>query len=549
MLKAKNKMAKEIKFDIESRDALKRGVDALANAVKVTLGPKGRNVVIEKSFGAPHVTKDGVSVAKEIELEDRVENMGAQMVKEVASKTNDLAGDGTTTATVLAQAIVREGLKNVAAGANPMDLKRGIDKAVATVVDNLKSQSQEVGASNEKIKQVASVSANNDEAIGSLIAEAFGKVGKEGVITVEEAKGIDTTVDVVEGMQFDRGYQSPYFVTNPEKMVAELDNPYILLVEKKISSMKELLPVLEPVAQQGKSLLIISEEVEGEALATLVVNKLRGSLKIAAVKAPGFGDRRKAMLEDIAILTGGTVISEERGFTMENASIELLGRAEKVSIDKDNTTIVNGAGDEEQIKGRVNQIKAQMESTTSDYDREKLQERLAKLAGGVAVLYVGAASEVEMKEKKDRVDDALHATRAAVEEGIVAGGGVALVRAISSLENLSGTNQDEQTGIKIVKRAIEEPLRQIVANAGGEGSVIVAKVAEGKGDFGYNAKTDEFVNMLEAGIIDPTKVTRVALENAASVAGMLLTTECVITEIKKDEPAMPPMGGGMPGMM
>lgn len=542
-------MAKEIKFDIESRDALKRGVDALANAVKVTLGPKGRNVVIEKSFGAPHVTKDGVSVAKEIELEDRVENMGAQMVKEVASKTNDLAGDGTTTATVLAQAIVREGLKNVAAGANPMDLKRGIDKAVATVVDNLKSQSQEVGASNEKIKQVASVSANNDETIGSLIAEAFGKVGKEGVITVEEAKGIDTTVDVVEGMQFDRGYQSPYFVTNPEKMVAELDNPYILLVEKKISSMKELLPVLEPVAQQGKSLLIISEEVEGEALATLVVNKLRGSLKIAAVKAPGFGDRRKAMLEDIAILTGGTVISEERGFTMENASIELLGRAEKVSIDKDNTTIVNGAGDEEQIKGRVNQIKAQMESTTSDYDKEKLQERLAKLAGGVAVLYVGAASEVEMKEKKDRVDDALHATRAAVEEGIVAGGGVALVRAISSLENLSGTNQDEQTGIKIVKRAIEEPLRQIVANAGGEGSVIVAKVAEGSGDFGYNAKTDEFVNMLEAGIIDPTKVTRVALENAASVAGMLLTTECVITEIKKDEPAMPPMGGGMPGMM
>ena len=542
-------MAKDIKFDIESRDALKRGVDALANAVKVTLGPKGRNVVIEKSFGAPHVTKDGVSVAKEIELEDRVENMGAQMVKEVASKTNDLAGDGTTTATVLAQAIVREGLKNVAAGANPMDLKRGIDKAVSTVVENLKSQSQAVGDSTEKIKQVASVSANNDEAIGSLIAEAFGKVGKEGVITVEEAKGIDTTVDVVEGMQFDRGYQSPYFVTNPDKMVAELDNPYILLVEKKISSMKELLPVLEPVAQQGKSLLIISEEVEGEALATLVVNKLRGSLKIAAVKAPGFGDRRKAMLEDIAILTGGTVISEERGFTMENATVELLGKAEKVTIDKDNTTIVNGAGDEAQIKGRVNQIKAQMETTTSDYDREKLQERLAKLAGGVAVLYVGAASEVEMKEKKDRVDDALHATRAAVEEGIVAGGGVALVRAISSLETLNGTNLDENTGIKIVKRAIEEPLRQIVANAGGEGSVIVAKVAEGKGDFGYNAKTDEFVNMLEAGIIDPTKVTRVALENAASVAGMLLTTECVITEIKKDEPAMPPMGGGMPGMM
>lgn len=542
-------MAKEIKFDIESRDALKRGVDALANAVKVTLGPKGRNVVIEKSFGAPHVTKDGVSVAKEIELEDRVENMGAQMVKEVASKTNDIAGDGTTTATVLAQAIVREGLKNVAAGANPMDLKRGIDKAVSTVIENLKTQSQAVGDSNEKIKQVASVSANNDEAIGSLIAEAFGKVGKEGVITVEEAKGIDTTVDVVEGMQFDRGYQSPYFVTNPDKMVAELDNPYILLVEKKISSMKELLPVLEPVAQQGKALLIISEEVEGEALATLVVNKLRGSLKIVAVKAPGFGDRRKAMLEDIAILTGGQVISEERGFTMENASIELLGRAEKVVIDKDNTTIVNGAGDEAQIKARVNQIKAQMETTTSDYDREKLQERLAKLAGGVAVLYVGAASEVEMKEKKDRVDDALHATRAAVEEGIIAGGGVALVRAIASLENLTGTNLDENTGIKIVKRAIEEPLRQIVANAGGEGSVIVAKVAEGKDDFGYNAKTDEFVNMLEAGIIDPTKVTRVALENAASVAGMLLTTECVITEIKKDEPAMPPMGGGMPGMM
>ena len=542
-------MAKEIKFDIESRDALKRGVDALANAVKVTLGPKGRNVVIEKSFGAPHVTKDGVSVAKEIELEDKVENMGAQMVKEVASKTNDIAGDGTTTATVLAQAIVREGLKNVAAGANPMDLKRGIDKAVSAVVENLKSQSQQVGDNNDKIKQVASVSANNDETIGGLIADAFAKVGKEGVITVEEAKGIDTTVDVVEGMQFDRGYQSPYFVTNPDKMVAELDNPYILLVEKKISSMKELLPVLEPVAQQGKSLLIISEEVEGEALATLVVNKLRGSLKIAAVKAPGFGDRRKAMLEDIAILTGGQVISEERGFTMENASIELLGKAEKVVIDKDNTTIVNGAGDDAQIKARVNQIKAQLESTTSDYDREKLQERLAKLAGGVAVLYVGAASEVEMKEKKDRVDDALHATRAAVEEGIVAGGGVALVRAIESLNNLHGVNQDENTGIKIVKRAIEEPLRQIVANAGGEGSVIVAKVAEGKADFGYNAKTDEFVNMLEAGIIDPTKVTRVALENAASVAGMLLTTECVITEIPKPEPPMPPMGGGMPGMM
>ncbi|WPO91690.1 chaperonin GroEL [Chryseobacterium sp. YR459] len=541
-------MAKEIKFDIESRDALKRGVDALANAVKVTLGPKGRNVVIEKSFGAPHVTKDGVSVAKEIELEDRVENMGAQMVKEVASKTNDIAGDGTTTATVLAQAIVREGLKNVAAGANPMDLKRGIDKAVSAVVENLKTQSQTVGDSTEMVKQVASVSANNDETIGALIAEAFGKVGKEGVITVEEAKGIDTTVDVVEGMQFDRGYQSPYFVTNPEKMLAELENPYILLVEKKISSMKELLPVLEPIAQGGKSLLIISEEVEGEALATLVVNKLRGSLKIAAVKAPGFGDRRKAMLEDIAILTGGQVISEEQGFTMENISLDMLGTAEKVTIDKDNTTVVNGGGDEAKIKGRVAQIKAQMETSTSDYDKEKLQERLAKLAGGVAVLYVGAASEVEMKEKKDRVDDALHATRAAVEEGIVAGGGVALVRAISALENLTGINSDETTGIKIVKRAIEEPLRQIVANAGGEGSVIVAKVAEGTGDFGYNAKTDEYVHMLEAGIIDPTKVTRVALENAASVSGMLLTTECVITEVKSAEPAMP-MGGGMPGMM
>ncbi len=541
-------MAKEIKFDIESRDALKRGVDALANAVKVTLGPKGRNVVIEKSFGAPHVTKDGVSVAKEIELEDRVENMGAQMVKEVASRTNDIAGDGTTTATVLAQAIVREGLKNVAAGANPMDLKRGIDKAVLAVVENLESQSQAVGDSSEKIKQVASISANNDDTIGALIAEAFGKVGKEGVITVEEAKGTDTTVDVVEGMQFDRGYQSPYFVTNPEKMISELENPYILLVEKKISSMKELLPVLEPVAQAGKSLLIISEEVEGEALATLVVNKLRGSLKIAAVKAPGFGDRRKAMLEDIAILTGGQVISEERGFTMENATLDMLGTAEKIVIDKDNTTIVNGAGDEAQIKGRVSQIKAQMESTTSDYDKEKLQERLAKLAGGVAVLYVGAASEVEMKEKKDRVDDALHATRAAVEEGIVPGGGVALVRSIAALKDLKGGNQDEETGIKIVRRAIEEPLRQIVANAGGEGSVIVAKVAEGSGDFGFNAKNDEFVNMYEAGIIDPKKVVRVALENAASVSGMLLTTECVITEVKKDEPAMP-MGGGMPGMM
>ena len=542
-------MAKDIKFDIEAREGLKRGVDALANAVKVTLGPKGRNVIISKSFGSPQVTKDGVSVAKEIELEDALENMGAQMVKEVASKTNDLAGDGTTTATVLAQAIVKEGLKNVASGANPMDLKRGIDKAVAKIIENLAKQAKEVGSSSEKIKQVASISANNDDAIGELIAQAFEKVGKEGVITVEEAKGTDTYVDVVEGMQFDRGYLSPYFVTDSEKMVAELDRPYILLYDKKISTMKDLLPVLEPVAQSGKPLLIIAEDIDGEALATLVVNKLRGTLRIAAVKAPGFGDRRKAMLEDIAILTGGTVIAEERGFTLENATIDMLGTAERVSIDKDNTTIVNGAGKSEDIKARAAQIKAQIENTSSDYDREKLQERLAKLSGGVAVLYIGAASEVEMKEKKDRVDDALHATRAAVEEGIVAGGGVALVRAIESLNNLSGANQDENTGIRIVKRAIEEPLRQIVANAGGEGSVIVAKVAEGKADFGYNAKTDEFVNMLEAGIIDPTKVTRVALENAASVAGMLLTTECVITEIPKPEAPMPPMGGGMPGMM
>ncbi|MGB6084233.1 chaperonin GroEL [Moheibacter sp.] len=542
-------MAKDIKFDVESRDALKRGVDALANAVKVTLGPKGRNVVLEKSFGSPHVTKDGVSVAKEIELEDPIENLGAQMVKEVASKTNDVAGDGTTTATVLAQAIVREGLKNVAAGANPMDLKRGIDKAVTAIVGNLKEQSQEVGDSSDKIKQVASISANNDDTIGSLIAEAFAKVGKEGVITVEEAKGTDTTVDVVEGMQFDRGYQSPYFVTNPDKMVAELENPYILLYDKKISNLQDILPVLEPVAQSGRPLLIISEEVEGQALATLVVNRLRGSLKIAAVKAPGFGDRRKAMLEDIAILTGGTVISEERGYSLEGATLDMLGTAEKVQIDKDNTTIVNGAGDEAQIKARVNEIKAQIESTTSDYDREKLQERLAKLAGGVAVLYVGAASEVEMKEKKDRIDDALHATRAAVEEGIIPGGGVAYVRALSSLDNLAAENPDESTGINIVRRAIEEPLRQIVINAGGEGSVVVAKVKEGNADFGYNAKNDTYENMFEAGIIDPTKVTRVALENAASVSGMLITTEAVITEIKKDEPAMPPMGGGMPGMM
>ena len=543
-------MAKEIKFDIEARDALKRGVDALANAVKVTLGPKGRNVVIDKKFGGPSITKDGVSVAKEIELEDTIENMGAQMVKEVASKTADIAGDGTTTATVLAQAIVSNGLKNVAAGANPMDLKRGIDKAVSVVVENLKSQSQEVGDSIEKIQQVGAISANNDNAIGSLIAEAMDKVKKEGVITVEEAKGTDTYVEVVEGMQFDRGYLSPYFVTNAEKMLADLDTPYILLYDKKISNMKDLLPILEPAAQSGKPLLIIAEDVDGEALATLVVNKMRGSLKIAAVKAPGFGDRRKAMLEDIAILTGGTVISEERGFKLENATIDMLGTAEKVTIDKDNTTIVNGAGDKDNITSRVNQIKAQIESTTSDYDREKLQERLAKLAGGVAVLYVGAASEVEMKEKKDRVDDALHATRAAVEEGIIPGGGVALVRAADALAQLKGDNADETTGIQIVTRAIEEPLRQIVANAGNEGSVVVSKVKEGKADYGYNAKKEEFENMFKAGIIDPTKVTRVALENAASVAGMLLTTECVLADIPEETPPMPPMGGGgMPGMM
>lgn len=542
-------MAKDIKFDIEARDGLKRGVDALANAVKVTLGPKGRNVIISKSFGGPTVTKDGVSVAKEIELQDALENMGAQMVKEVASKTNDLAGDGTTTATVLAQAIVKEGLKNVAAGANPMDLKRGIDKAVEAIVEELGKQAKEVGDSSEKIKQVAAISANNDETIGNIIATAFKKVGKEGVITVEEAKGTDTYVDVVEGMQFDRGYLSPYFVTDSEKMVTELDNPFILLYDKKISSMKDLLPVLEPVAQSGKPLLIVAEDVDGEALATLVVNKLRGALKIAAVKAPGFGDRRKAMLEDIAILTGGTVIAEERGFTLENATVEMLGRAEKVTIDKDNTTLVNGAGDHDNIKARVNQIKAQIETTTSDYDCEKLQERLAKLAGGVAVLYVGAASEVEMKEKKDRVDDALHATRAAVEEGIVAGGGVALVRTKAILEKVKAINPDEATGIQIVTKAIESPLRTIVENAGGEGSVVVAKVLEGKKDFGYNAKTDEYVDMLKAGIIDPKKVTRVALENAASVAGMILTTECALVDIKEDVPAGPPMGGGMPGMM
>jgi chaperonin GroEL len=544
-------MAKNIKFDVEARDGLRRGVDALANAVKVTLGPKGRNVVIGKAFGGPAITKDGVSVAKEIELEDPLENMGAQMVKEVASKTNDLAGDGTTTATVLAQAIVKEGLKNVAAGANPMDLKRGIDKAVEAIVADLHKQSKVVGNKTEMIKQVASISANNDNTIGDLIALAFGKVGKEGVITVEEAKGTKTYVDIVEGMQFDRGYLSPYFVTNTEKMLVDLENPYILLFEKKITSLKDLLPILEPVAQSGKPLLIIAEDVEGEALATLVMNKLRGALKIAAVKAPGFGDRRKAMLQDIATLTGGTVISEELGLSLEKTTLEMLGTAERVTIDKDNTTVVNGAGDAKEIKNRVAQIKSQIETTTSDYDREKLQERLAKLAGGVAVLYVGAASEVEMKEKKDRVDDALHATRAAVEEGIIAGGGVALIRAKSVLENITTDNLDEITGIKIIDRAIEEPLRQIVENTGKEGSVVVSKVLEGKGDFGYNAKSGEYVKMLKAGIIDPTKVTRIALENAASVSGMILTTECALVDIKEDGPAggMPPMGGGMPGMM
>ncbi|MCK0123544.1 chaperonin GroEL [Gelidibacter sp. F2691] len=542
-------MAKDIKFDIEARDGLKRGVDALANAVKVTLGPKGRNVIIGKSFGAPQVTKDGVTVAKEIELEDPLENMGAQMVKEVASRTNDLAGDGTTTATVLAQAIVKEGLRNVAAGANPMDLKRGIDKAVEAIVKDLEKQSKKVGSDSEMIKQVASISANNDDTIGDLIAKAFSKVGKEGVITVEEAKGMETYVDVVEGMQFDRGYLSPYFVTDADKMIADLENPYVLLFDKKISNLQEILPILEPVAQSGRPLLIIAEDVEGQALATLVVNKLRGGLKIAAVKAPGFGDRRKAMLEDIAILTGGVVISEERGFSLENADLSMLGTAETITIDKDTTTIVNGAGKADDIKARVNQIKAQIETTTSDYDKEKLQERLAKLAGGVAVLYVGAASEVEMKEKKDRVDDALHATRAAVEEGIVAGGGVALVRAKSVLEKLTTDNLDETTGVQIVARAIEAPLRTIVENAGGEGSVVVAKVMEGKKDFGFDAKTETYVDMLKAGIIDPKKVTRIALENAASVAGMILTTECALVDIKEDAAAMPMGGGGMPGMM
>ena len=543
-------MAKKIQFDTEAREGLKKGVDALANAVKVTLGPKGRNVIIGKSFGGPQITKDGVTVAKEIELEDALENMGAQMVKEVASKTNDLAGDGTTTATILAQSIVNEGLKNVTAGANPMDLKRGVDKAVNAIVDELNKSAKTVGNSSEKIQQIASISANNDSAIGELITQAFEKVGKEGVITVEEAKGTDTYVDVVEGMQFDRGYLSPYFVTNSEKMESDLESPYILLYDKKISAMKDLLPVLEPVAQSGKPLLVIAEDVDGEALATLVVNKLRGALKIAAVKAPGFGDRRKAMLEDIAILTGGTVISEERGFNIENTTIDMLGSAERVTIDKDNTTIVNGSGDKKEIQARVGQIKSQIETTTSDYDKEKLQERLAKLAGGVAVLYVGAASEVEMKEKKDRVDDALHATRAAVEEGIVAGGGVALIRARNKLEKIKSLNDDELTGIQIISRALEAPLRTIVENAGGEGSVVVAKILDGNGGFGYDAKSEKYVDLFKSGIIDPKKVTRVALENAASVAGMILTTECALVDIKEDTPAAPPMGGGgMPGMM
>ena len=543
-------MAKRIEFDLEARDGIKRGVDALANAVKVTLGPKGRNVIIGKAFGAPQVTKDGVTVAKEIELEEPLENMGAQMVKEVASKTNDLAGDGTTTATVLAQAIVKEGLKNVAAGANPLDLKRGIDKSVEAIVASLQKQSAAVGDSSEKIHQVASISANNDQTIGGLITEAFEKVGKEGVITVEEAKGTDTYVDVVEGMQFDRGYLSPYFVTDSEKMEADLETPYILLYYKKISTMKDILPILEPVSQTGKPLLIIAEDVDGEALATFVVNKLRGALKIAAVKAPGFGDRRKAMLEDLAILTGGTVISEERGFTLENTTIEMLGTAESVTIDKDNTTVVNGSGSSDDIQARVNQIKSQIETTTSDYDKEKLQERLAKLSGGVAVLYVGAPSEVEMKEKKDRVDDALHATRAAVEEGIVAGGGVALLNAKKALEKLKVENADETTGIQIISKAVEAPLRIIVENSGGEGSVVISKVSEGDNNFGYNAKDGSYVDMLKEGIIDPKKVARVALENAASVAGMILTTECALVDIKEDAPpAGPPMGGGMPGMM
>ncbi len=545
-------MAKDILFNLEARENLKKGVDALTNAVKVTLGPKGRNVIIEKSYGAPQITKDGVTVAKEVELKDPVENMGAQMVKEVASKTNDIAGDGTTTATVLAQSIVTTGLKNVTAGANPMDLKRGIDKAVAEVVKSLVSQTRQVGDSNEKIEQVASISANNDQSIGVLIAEAMGRVKKEGVITVEEAKGIETYVDVVEGMQFDRGYISPYFVTDAEKMEAVYENPFILIYDKKISVMKDLLPILEKALQTGKPLIIIAEDVESEALATLVVNRLRGSLKVAAVKAPGFGDRRKEMLEDIAILTGGVVISEEKGYRLEDATLDMLGSADKVSIDKENTTIVSGNGLKENIDARVAQIKMQIETTTSDYDKEKLQERLAKLAGGVAVIYVGAASEVEMKEKKDRFDDALAATRAAIEEGIIPGGGVAFIRAIQKLAKLKGDNEDETTGIAIIRRALEEPLRQIVENAGIEGSVVVNRVKEGKGDFGFNARTEVYENLYEAGVIDPTKVARVALENAASIAGMLLTTECVLVEHKDPDaaaPMMPPMGGGMPGMM
>jgi len=542
-------MAKEILFDEKAREKLKNGVDALANAVKVTLGPKGRNVVIGKKYGAPHITKDGVSVAKEIELKDPVENMGAQMVKEVASRTADIAGDGTTTATVLAQAIITAGLKNVTAGANPMDLKRGIDKAVKVIVQELKKLSKEVGSDNDKIKQIASISANNDETIGTLIAEAMKVVGNDDVITVEEAKGIETEVKTVEGMQFDRGYLSPYFVTNPEKMIADLENPYILICDKKITSMKDLLPVLEPAAQSGRPLLIIAEDIDGEALTTLVVNRIRGSLKVAAVKAPGFGDRRKAMLEDLAILTGGQVISEEKGLSLETATLDMLGSAEKVEIDKDNTTIINGAGDKEAINGRVAQIRAQMETSTSDYDKEKMQERLAKLAGGVAVLYVGASSEVEMKEKKDRVEDALAATRAAVEEGVVPGGGVALLRTLKGLINLKGENDDETTGIEIMRRAVEEPLRQIVKNAGSEGAVIVQKVLEGKDDFGYNARTEKYENLLAAGVLDPTKVTRIAIENAASIASMLLTTECVIVDEPEDEHAGGGMGGGMPGGM
>ena len=542
-------MAKQIFFDIEARNKMKKGVDTLANAVKVTLGPKGRNVVIEKKFGAPAVTKDGVTVAKEIELEDPIENMGAQMVKEVASKTGDIAGDGTTTATVLAQAIIGEGLKNVAAGANPMDLKRGIDKAVAAIVENLRAQSQAVGEDTSKIEQVATVSANNDSEIGKLIAEAFGKVGKEGVITVEEAKGTDTYVDVVEGMQFDRGYISPYFVTDTEKMETEMQNPYILIYDKKISNLKEILPLLEKIVQSSSSLLIIAEDLEGEALATLVVNKLRGQLKVAAVKAPGFGDRRKEMLEDIAILTGGVVISEEKGLTLDNVDLGVLGRAAALTINKDTTTIVDGKGEKEAIQARVNQIKSQIETTTSDYDREKLQERLAKLSGGVAVLYVGAATEVEMKEKKDRVDDALHATRAAVEEGFVPGGGVAYIRATANLEAAQGSNDDESTGYNIVKRSLEEPIRQIVSNCGVEGSIVVQKIKEGENDFGFNARTEVFESLYKAGVIDPTKVTRIALENAASIAGMLLTTECVVADKPEPkQPAAPAMPGGMEGM-